>query len=180
MDDSESHFSDSCQQAKIIKIYNQELQKRFQQPYQFIYTDLAGLINYVGSAGKRQFFTFTNNCTWYIKMYTDSKKSGQPKCFKAFYSSYCTRSKQNHPIERLQSDYGSELQRQKADNQLEKDGSISGPSTPQCQKQNTILERVRRTIIDIIKATILKKNMNNQLWLKTILTITYIKNNYII
>lgn len=39
---------------------------------------------------------------------------------------------------------------------------------------------MRRTIIDIIKATILKKNIDNELCLKLMLAMTYIKNNWLI
>lgn len=51
------HICDSCQRAKVIKTYNREPQKRAQQPYQFIHTDLVGPINSVGFLSEQYFFT---------------------------------------------------------------------------------------------------------------------------
>ena len=118
VDDAEGHICDSCQRAKATKVYNRDSQKRSQQPYQFIHTDLVGPINPVGFSGERYFFTFTDNCTRYTEIYTGSKKSDWLKCLKTFHSLCRTRSKQAHPIERLRSDYGSELQSHKADEWL--------------------------------------------------------------
>ncbi len=115
MDDSEGYVYDSCQRAKATKIYNQEPQKGSQQSYQFTHTELVGLINPVGFAGEQYFFTFTDDCTRYTETYTSLMKSDWLKYLKAFHSLCRTRSKQNHLIERLRSDYRSELQSHKAD-----------------------------------------------------------------
>ena len=119
INDSEGHVYDSCERAKATKSHNREPKKRSQQPYQFIHTDLEGPINLDGFAGERYFFTFTDYCTRYTETYTGSKKSNWLKCLKAFQSFRRTRSKQNHTIERLRSDYGSEFQSHKADDWLE-------------------------------------------------------------
>lgn len=50
------------------------------------------------------------------------------------------------------------------------------PSTPYSQKENGILEKIRRTIINIMRATILEWGIDNILWPKIVLTMTYIKN----
>lgn len=176
-DDSESHICDSCQRAKATKIYNREPQKRPQQPYQFIHTDLVGPIDPVGFACERYFFTFTNDCTRYTETYTGSKKSDWLKCLKAFHRLCRTRSKQIHPIERQRSDYGSELQSHKADDWLEKEGIVFEPSAPYSREQKGVSERVGRTIMDMTRATILEGNIDDELWPEIILAMTQIKNN---
>ena len=177
MDDSEGHVCDICQRAKATKIYNRESQKRSQQPYQFIRTDLMGTINHVGFAGEQYFFTFTDDCTRYTETYTGLNKSNWLKCLKGFHSLWHTRSKQNHPIERLRSDYGSELQSHRADDWLKKERIVFEPSVSYSQEQNGVSERVRRTIMDMTRATILEGNINDELWPEIILAMTYIKNN---
>lgn len=114
-DDSNGYICDSCQRAKATKVYNREPQKRAQRPYQFIHTDLVGPIKPVGFSGERYFFTFTDDCTRLTETYTGTKKSDWLKCLKTYHSLCKTRSKEEHPVERLRSDYGSELQSHKAD-----------------------------------------------------------------
>lgn len=48
---------------------------------------------------------------------------------------------------------------------------------PYLQEQNDISEKMRRTLIDMIRATILEDNIDNKLWPKLMLAMTYIKNS---
>ncbi len=177
VDDAEVHIYDSCQLAKATKVYNRDPKKRSQQPYQFIHTDLVGPINPVRFSGKRHFFTFTDDCTRYTEIYTGSKKNNWLECLKTFHSLCRTRLKQAHPIETLRSDYGSELQSHKADEWLQKEEIVFEPLAPYSQEQNGVSDRVRRTILDMRRATILKGNIDNELWPEVVLAMTYIKNN---
>lgn len=115
VDDSKDYICDSCYRAKATKVYNREPQKRAQRPYQFVHTDMVGPINPVSFSGERYFFTFTDDCTRLTETYTGNKKSDWLKCLKVYHSLCRTRSKEEHPIERLRSDYGAELQSHKAD-----------------------------------------------------------------
>lgn len=174
--DSNGLICDSCQRAKATKVYNQEPQRRAQRPYQFIHTDLVRPIKPVGFVGERYFFTFTDNCTRLTKTYIGAKKSDWLKCLKTYHSLCRTRSKEEHPIERLQSDYGSELQSHKADEWIQKEGITFEPSAPYSQEQNGVSERMGRTIMDITRAKILEGNIDDDLWPELIINTTYIKN----
>ena len=176
-DDSNGHLCDSCQRAKAAKVYNREPQKRAQRPYQFIHTDLVGPIKPVGFAGERYFFTFTDDCTRLTETYTGTKKSDWLKCLKTYHSLCRTRSKEEHPIERLRSDYGSELQSHQADDWMQKEGITFEPSAPYSQEQNDVSERMGRTIMDMTRATILEGNIDDDLWPELVLAMTYIKNS---
>lgn len=109
--------------------------------------------------------------------YTGTRKSDWLKCLKAYHSLCRARSKNDHPIERLRSDYGSELQSHKADEWMEKEGIIFEPSAPYSQEQNGVSERMGRTIMDITRATILEGNIDDELWPELVLAMTYIKNS---
>lgn len=50
-------------------------------------------------------------------------------------------------------------------------------SAPYFQEQNGISKRMGRTIINMSRATILEDNIDNDLWPKLILAMTYIKNS---
>ena len=60
---------------------------------------------------------------------------------------------------------------------MQKERIIFKPSAPYSQEQNDISERTGRTIIDMTRATILKRNIDDDLWPKLILAMTYVKNN---
>ena len=129
-DDSNSYIYDSYQRAKATKVYNWELRRCVQKPYQMIHTDLVGPIKLIGFFGECYFFIFTDDCTRMTDTYIDTKKSDWLKCLK-FYHSLCrTWSKEEHPIERLKSDYGTELQIHNADNWLQREGITFKPSAP--------------------------------------------------
>ncbi len=116
LDNSEKHVYDSCQRAKATKTYNRhEPQKQASTAYQFIYTDLVGPINPISFGGGRNFFTFTDDFTRYTEVYTGVQKSDWFKCLKAFYNLCRTRSQKERPVERIRSDYGSELQKKKVE-----------------------------------------------------------------
>lgn len=176
-DDSNGYTCDSCQRAKATKDYNRRVpQRRAQYPYQFIHTDLVGPISPTGFGGERYFFTFTDDFSRYTEAYTGTKKSDWFKCLKAFYNLCKTRSKQERPVERLRSDYGSELQSKKVGEWLTNEGIIFEPSAPYSQEQNGVSERGGRTIMDMTRATILEGNINDDLWPEVVLAMTHVKN----
>lgn len=74
------------------------------------------------------------------------------------------------------SDYGLELQSQKVDKWLINQGIIFEPSTPYLQKEINVSESIRRSIIEMVKATILERGINDTFWLEIVLVMTYIKN----
>ena len=130
-----------------------------------------------GFSGERYFFTFTDNCTKMMDTYTGTKKSDWLKCLKSYHSLCRTRSKEEHPIKRLQFDYDSKLQSHNADNWLQREVITFKPSTLYSQEQNSISKRMGRTIIDMMRATILEDNINDDLWPELVLVMTYIKNS---
>lgn len=144
---------------------------------EFVHTDLVGPIKPVAFAGERYFFTFTDDCTRMTETYTGTEKSDWLRCLKTYHSLCRTRSKEEHPIERLRSDYGSELQSHKANDWMQKEGITFETSAPYSQEQNGVSERMERTIMDMTRATILEGNIDDELWPELVLAMTYVKNN---
>ena len=141
-----------------------------------MHTGLVGPIKPIGFGGGRYFFTFTGECTRYTETYTEVKKSDWFKCPKAFYNLCKTSSGLKRPVQRLRSDYGSELQSKRVEEWLEKEGIVFEPSTPYSQEQNGVSEQVGQTIMDMARATILEGNLSDDLWPEVIPAMTYIKN----
>ena len=97
---------------------------------------------------------------------------------KSYYTLYRNRLKNEHCIEKLRSNYRSELQSCKVNEQIEKKDIIFKPFISYSEKQNGVSEQIRRMMIDMTRATILERSINNDFYLKLVLTITYIKNSY--
>ena len=154
-----------------------EPQKRASESYQFIHTDLVGPINPVGFGGERNFFTFTDDFTRYTEVHTGAWKSDLFKYLKTFYNLCKTRSHKERPVERLSSDYGSELQSKRVEECFAKKGITFEPSAPYSQEQNGgVSERMGRTIMDMTRATILEGSLDDELWPEIVLAMTYVKN----
>lgn len=114
--DSNGYICNSYQQAKATKVYNQKSQKYAQKLYQLIYTDLISLIKPIGFSRECYFFTFIDDYTRITKTYSGSRKNDWLKYLKTYYSFCKMRSKEEHPIKCLQSDYGSKLQSHNVNN----------------------------------------------------------------
>ena len=80
------------------------------------------------------------------------------------------------PTECLRSDCGSELQSKRVWKWLSKEGIIFKLSAPYSQELNGLSERTGRTIIDMTRVTILKGNIDDDLWPEIVLAMTHVKN----
>lgn len=112
-----------------------------------------------------------------IETYTSSKKNDWLKCLKTYHRLYRTQSKEKQSIKRLQSNYGSELQSHSINDWLQREGITFKPSASYSQEQNSVSERMERTIMDMTRAMILESNIDNDLWPEFVFVMTYIKNN---
>ncbi len=172
----DEHICDSCERAKVTKQYNRTPQEKAKRPYQFVHTDLVSPITPVGFGAERYFFTFTDNHTRITETYIRRQKSKWLKSLKAFYNLVRIRTGLDRPMERLRSDYGSELQSRKVDKWLTKQEITFEPSVPYSQEESGVSERTGRTIIDMVRATILEGGIDNTLWPEIVLAMTHIKN----
>lgn len=131
------------------------------KPYPYIHIDFVGLIMPIGFGGERYFFTFTHNYTRITKTYTAKQKSECFKCLKVFYNLAQTWTKQDQPTERLQSNYSSELLGEKVDKWLTNQGIVFKPLALYSQEENRVSERTNRTIMEMVRAMILKRGMED-------------------
>lgn len=175
-DSKDGFICDSYQQAKATKTYNRTPQERLRIPFQFIHTDLVGPISPTGFSGERYFFIFTDDCTRYTETYAGTKKSNWLDYLKTFHSLAKTRTKSEHPTERIRSDYGLEFQSKRLQQWLSAEGIILEPSAPYSQEENGVAERLRRTLMEMARASIIEGGIDDSFWPEAILAMTYIKN----
>ena len=60
---------------------------------------------------------------------------------------------------------------------MQKESIVFEPFAPYSQKQNGVSKRMGKTIMDITRATILERNIDNDQWPELMLVMTYVKNN---
>ena len=130
----------------------------------------------MGFEAERYFFTLTDDNTRITETYTGRRKSEWLKSLKAFYNFVRTYTGLDGLIERLRSDYGSELQSRKVDKWLTKQGMTFEPSAPYSQEGNRVSEQTGRTIMDMVRTTILEGGIDDTIRPEIVLTITHIKN----
>lgn len=167
---------DSCERSKATKHYNRAPQQRAERAYQFIHTDLVGPITPISFGAEGYFFTFTDDYTRITGTYNAKRKSEWLKSLKEFHNLVRTRSGLDRPIQRLRSDYWSELQSREVDKWLTEQGITFEPSAPYSQEENGVSERTGRTIMDIVQTTILEGGIDDTLWPEIVLAMTHVKN----
>lgn len=75
INNSEGNIYDSCQRAKVTKMYNCQIpQQKTWYPYQFIYTNLVGLISPITFGKEQYFFIFMDDFSRHTETYTRIKK----------------------------------------------------------------------------------------------------------
>ena len=158
---------------EAIKLHAQKRAKRL---YQFTYEDHVGPILSIRFGAEKYFFTFIEDQMRITETYIKRRKSECFKSLKAFYNLVRTCTSLDRPIEKLRSDYGSELQGQKVDKWLIKQGITFETSALYSQEENGVSERKRRTIMDMMRATIVESGIDDNLRPEIVLAMTYIKN----
>lgn len=98
---TKDYMCNNCKKVKSTKQYNQTSQQRATKSYQYINIDFMRLITFISFRSKQYFFTFTNNYTYIIKIYTAKRNNKGFKCQKTFYNLAQTRTKQNQPTKYL-------------------------------------------------------------------------------
>jgi hypothetical protein len=175
-DVNDTYLCDSCALAKATKSYNRHAQTRAVRQWQYTHTDLVGPIVPAAFLGERYFFTFTDDCTRMTETYTGKTKDEWFNHMKAYHNRARTVSGIDRPMDRIRSDFGTELRSDRVDKWFTEMGIVYEPSAPYSQEENGVSERCGRTLLTSARATILGGGLPDDLWAEIILAMTYIKN----
>jgi hypothetical protein len=176
LDDWGESVCDSCERAKATKIYNRAPQERAKRAYEYIHTDLVGPITPMGFQSERYFVTCTDDFSRESEIYTCREKKEWLSHLQSYYSYTQTRTNLAKPIEKIRTDFGTELRSLKSDEWMLTKGIIFEPAAPYSQEQNGVAERTGRTLLDMARATILEGNIPDCLWPEVILAMGHTKN----
>ena len=154
---------DSCERAKAQKQYNREPQERATRLGQYIHTDMVGPITPTGFLGERYFWTFTEDCQRITDVYIGKTRDEWLSHLKTQYSRLQTLTGLQRPVERIRTDFATELRSKLSDKWMLQHGITYEPSAPYSQEQNGVAERAGRTIMDSTRATMLDGDIRDDL-----------------
>ena len=169
-------YCDSCERFKATKLYNRSSQEWETEPYAMIHTDMVGPIKSEGLLKELYFFTFTNDKTRYTNVYTAISKNEWFDHLRTYENLTQTKTKLSRSIERIRTDFGTELRSHKVDRWLSDKDIVFEPSALHSQKENGVSERTGRTIMEIARSTILEGDIPDYLWTEIVLAMFHVKN----
>ena len=172
----DSFFCHTCEMSKATKRYNREPQKHATEPFQEVHTNMIGQIKPTGFLGERYFFTFTDSYTRFTHVYTAVHKHEWFSHLQTYYSLAQNKSQKSKPIAKIRTDYGAELRSGISDKWMLKEGITFEPSCPHSQEQNGVSERMGRTIMDMVRSTIIGGSIPDDLWPEIVLAMVHVKN----
>lgn len=120
---------------------------------------------------------FIDNYICTTEIYTANWKSKWFKCLKTFHNLAQTQTKLDRPTKHLELDYGFKLQSRKVDKWFTNQNIVFEPSVPYFQDKNQVFKKKGQTIMEIVRAIILERGIENTLWPKLVLVMIYVKNH---
>lgn len=177
VDNVESNsYCHACELGKATKTYNRTPQERETEPFRYIHTDMVGAIKPKGFLDEIYFFTFTCDATRFTHVYTAKRKNEWMSHLQTYYSLVQNKTQKSKPIERIRTDFGTELRSGKVDSWMLNEGITFEPSASHSQEQNGVSERMGRTILDMTRCTIIEGDIPDDLWPEIVLAMVEVKN----
>ena len=164
-----------CLKAKFTNMISREITPKATYYLERIAIDLCGPIKPTSLGGKRYIIFFIDSASRLI----DSKLlSSKSQAFHAFIE-YKTRAEKQNPkcqIRAIKSDLGTEFLNSSFKNYCNKTGIIQQFSGARTPKQNGLIERVNRTIIEMVRALLYRSKLPLYLWGEAVTAAVYIYN----
>ena len=167
---------DACERSNIKKVYNRTPQERAVRPYQYVHTDMFGSIKPLGLLKERYFMTFTDDKTRDTEVFTAQTRNEWFSHLRTYYSRARTLAALERPVERIRTDYGTELRATGTDNWLLEHGIEFEPSAPYSQEENGVAESTGRELYRMARAMILAGGIPDCLWPEIVLAACHMKN----
>lgn len=172
---NEDHLCESCSKGKITrKTSPKGGASRAKAPLELIHSDVAGPFQVSTYGGRKYFVTFIDDYTRYVTVYLMKNKSEVFTHFKSYQA--WAELQHGRKIQTLRSDNGGEYISHEFREHLESCGiknQFSSPGTPQ---QNGVAERFNRTLVEMMRTSLLHASLTHRLWGEALKTAVHIRN----
>lgn len=142
---------------------------------QIVHTDVCGPLKVKSIGGCRFFVTFIDDYTRKVFLYTLKHKSEVFKKFIAFKN--FAENQTECKIKMLRSDNGTEFVNNSLDEFCEKNGIARQKTAPYTPQQNSLAERMNRTLLDRVRCMLIDSGLTRGFWAEAINTAVRIINS---
>ncbi|KAL4385517.1 hypothetical protein GQ457_15G014800 [Hibiscus cannabinus] len=129
---------------------------------ELVHTDLADFRNTKSKGGKLYYITFVDDFSRYTKVYLLRTKDEAENFFLIYKAE--VENQLDRRIKRLRSDRGGEYGSNFLKGVCEKNGIIHETSAPYFPQQNSIAERKKRTLREMMKSLLISYGLSDNMW----------------
>jgi hypothetical protein len=173
LDDGTEHCR-ACALSKAKKVYKKYTNRRADQPFHTIFTDLVGPITPDGFQREKYYIVFIDDYSRYQQTYTVRTKSEWLDCFKEYYQ--WVENQFDTTIRILRTDYDSVIRSKAFESFLIDKGIQFEPAPADGQDMNGVAEAGQRTLTTMARTMAIGGDVPDYLWPDLVMAATYIKN----
>ncbi|KAK1424219.1 hypothetical protein QVD17_19540 [Tagetes erecta] len=165
---------ESCLAGKLTKHPFTHIGERANDLLALIHTDVCGPFRTMSRNHERYFVTFIDDYSRYAYVYLMKHKHETFEKFKEFQNE--VENQLGKTIKTLRSDRGGEYLSSEFLNHLKERGIISQPTPPGTPQLNGVCERRNRTLLNMVRSMMCRKNLPHSLWSYALMTAARIIN----
>ena len=165
-----------CMEGKQHRVYNRpEPSQRVTRRLQLIHSDTCGPFKMQSKAGAKTFALFTNDMSRMVWCFFMKSKTETPEMFRTFKA--LTEKHSGELIKRFRCDNGkAEYDNAAFQANLRENWISYEPSAPYTQNQNSVSERMNRTIMEKARTMFLEARLPESFWAEAVNTAVYLHN----
>ena len=141
---------------------------------QLIHSDVCGPLSVTSVGGSVYFVTYTDDYSNYLWVYMLKQKSDVPKTFIEWLT--LVENQTDKRVKEFRSDNGGEYISNCFTTICKERGIATQPTIPYTPQQNGVAERMNRTILDNVRATLYYAKLPLYLWAEAVATVVYCRN----
>jgi len=164
----------TCLAAKLTTKISRDITIKARNYLDKIVLDLCRPITPYTLGGNKYILFILDSATRYLDFYLLKSKSEAFNCFKLFKIKVEKQS--NNTIKAIKTDLGGEFNNTTFNNYLKENGIIQQFSSPRTPEQNSLIERVNRTILETTRCLLYNSNYPYNLWGEAVAASVYIYN----
>ena len=167
---------DSCEYAKLMRKPIEKLRNPLGRSNlgDEVHTDLWGPSPVQTSGHSRYYASFTDDYTWYTRLYLQKVKSDTFDSYQAFEAWLLTQF--NIKVKHLRSDRGGEYLSAEFTKYLKSKGTERRVTMHDTPEHNGVAERLNQTLVERVRAMMHASGMPKSLWGEAVMHVTWVKN----
>jgi hypothetical protein len=166
---------EGCSLGKQSRVpFPKNSSKKKDDVLQLVHSDVCGPLSVTSVGGSVYFVTYTDDFSNYLWVYMLKQKSDVPNTFIEWLT--LVENQTDKRVKEFRSDNGGEYISKCFTNICKERGIATQPTIPYTPQQNGLAERVNRTILDNVRATLYHAKLPLYLWAEAVAAVVYCRN----